>query len=109
MTCVLDSCNQGREPCADPAVCCGRSRRVSEADMLAQAAASGQMDARQQYEHERAGELAIAADPIGVECALPIHYVGPEPKPARWTVGEVALVGAVAWLCGSLVYLRVWG
>lgn len=115
MTCVLDSCNQGREPCADPAVCCGRSRRVSEADMLRQCARSGQVDSRQIAAHIAAGEFPIgyeAADPAHREPVrvagepLPISFAGNEPF--NWSA--VTRWGAAVALCVLwtvlVIYLR---
>lgn len=94
MTCVLDECNQGREPCPDPAVCCGRSRR-QEAEYLwtrrdlEQCAASGQMDSRQLAAHFAAGELS---SPIGYESADPAHRepvrVAREPLPVSFAGRE---------------------
>ena len=73
-----------RPDCADRE-CEGRPTT----DLLAQCATSGQMSAAQMVAHARAGEFAIAADPIGIECALPIQYVGPEPKEPWWRLPAV--------------------
>jgi hypothetical protein len=118
MTCVLDSCNQGREPCPDPAVCCGRARR-QEAEYLwtrrdlEQCAASGQMDSRQIAAHIRAGEL----DGIGVEAADAPRVTGAVPpivttelRQVDWTTRQsIALVAAyVLVLVGAAAAVHWW-
>lgn len=93
--------------CSDTA-CPGRP------DPLSACAASGQCDSRQIAAHIRAGEL----DGIGYEGADAPRVTGAVPpivttelREVRepWDAGEIALVVAVMWLCGSIVYLRFWG
>lgn len=72
--CCNHNCNEGR-------TCPERTRRQQEAE------------ARHQTER------AIAADPVGVEAALPIQYAEPEPAPRLSGEAKVLIVAVcLFWL-----------
>lgn len=102
MTCVTDSCRQGRDRCPTPELCAKRTRRVQEREQLRDCARSGQMDSRQIASHIAAGEL----DGIGVEAADAARVTGapivttelrPVREPFDWSA--FARWGAAVALC----------
>jgi hypothetical protein len=62
-------------------------------------------DSRNCAGHPRNNERQIASDPIGVEAALPIQYVGTEPAPFNWELTVIWIAVAVAF--GAVLALSI--